>query len=98
MEPKKEHKCLRCGYTWRSAKDKPAACPYCKSYKWNLKKEEEGNGKEGGRPKGTSLVIRCAVCGEGIKNTLINKAMCGDDNTIVIIGPDVYHKNCYDLK
>jgi len=41
MEPKKEHKCLRCGYTWRSAKDKPAACPYCKSYKWNLKREEE---------------------------------------------------------
>jgi predicted nucleic acid-binding Zn-ribbon protein len=42
MEPKKEHKCLRCGYTWRSAKEDKdiKACCYCKSYKWRIKKEE----------------------------------------------------------
>lgn len=28
--------CLRCGFTWTPRTDKPAACPACKSYRWNI--------------------------------------------------------------
>lgn len=33
--------CLRCGYKWDSNKEKPKACPNCKSYKWQTKKKED---------------------------------------------------------
>lgn len=41
-----EKRCLRCGYTWRSFKERPGVCPRCKSYAWDrpykrLPKEEE---------------------------------------------------------
>lgn len=47
MEPKKEHKCLRCQYVWWSAKKSdPVACPACKSYRWSIPKKEEEIKKE----------------------------------------------------
>jgi rubrerythrin len=40
---KKEFVCLRCGYKWvsRKTKEPPRACPYCKSFKWNVPKKEQ---------------------------------------------------------
>ncbi len=34
--------CLRCGWTWESALNRPRVCARCKSYRWDtsLKKEE----------------------------------------------------------
>ena len=39
------NKCLRCNHQWQSRrKEKPKACPRCKSYRWKdkkvIKKEE----------------------------------------------------------
>lgn len=35
--------CKRCGHKWtpRVTKDKPAACPACKSYQWETEKKAE---------------------------------------------------------
>jgi Zn finger protein HypA/HybF involved in hydrogenase expression len=34
--------CLRCGHVWKSHKEKPIACPKCKSYNFNKKSKWEG--------------------------------------------------------
>lgn len=31
--------CKRCGYEWIARIKKPKACPRCKAYTWNVKKE-----------------------------------------------------------
>lgn len=33
-------KCLKCGHEWLPRGDKVYVCPKCKSYKWNIKKDE----------------------------------------------------------
>lgn len=30
------HKCLRCGYEWKTLNENPKVCPKCKSYYWKL--------------------------------------------------------------
>ncbi len=32
---KKEKKCLKCGYEWKSVID-PKSCPNCKRYDWKI--------------------------------------------------------------
>ena len=37
-----EKACLRCGYEWIArVEGRPAQCPYCKSPKWDIKREVE---------------------------------------------------------
>jgi len=35
-----EHTCQRCGMIWRTMKPEPETCRRCKSYYWQLPKEE----------------------------------------------------------
>ena len=36
-----KRRCLRCSYEWKQrGSDTPRQCPYCKSPKWNLKRDE----------------------------------------------------------
>ena len=39
--PRKVNKCLRCDWTWFPRKKKQYVCPKCKSYKWNIDKNEK---------------------------------------------------------
>lgn len=39
--PETKERCRRCQYEWEKRKASPKCCPRCKSYKWNVKKEEE---------------------------------------------------------
>lgn len=36
-----EIQCLKCGYKWKSKKEKPKSCPKCKSYTWDVKSIED---------------------------------------------------------
>lgn len=41
-------------------------------------------------------MILCAKCGQGIKNAKkeAKKHQRGEQSSVVVIGPDVYHKEC----
>lgn len=40
-----QHTCKRCGYTWESKKEKPKACPNCKSYRFDVPKKPDDSKK-----------------------------------------------------
>lgn len=35
---KNTHECKKCGGSWESHRERPAVCPYCKSYTWMIPK------------------------------------------------------------
>ncbi len=42
-----KRECLRCGYVWipQNPNMESKCCPKCKSYKWNIARDEEGRKK-----------------------------------------------------
>lgn len=52
--PAYEHTCERCGFTWTSKKEKPAACADCKTRLWNT----PAGLKKRGRPRTLPAELR----------------------------------------
>lgn len=58
----KNLRCKRCGYRWKSRKEKPTQCPKCKSQKWDMNRK--------------NVLRTCACCGAVWESRVANPIEC----------------------